>query len=175
MKYMMQRTSRKCLVARPRIANMDWLLTAHRRFQPQPGFDPAVHVFFPIDPTTKTWPPGSSPGEAIFGGAAELENAGGAQPGDIGLVVAELAQDLVVVLAEIGGREAHPRRLGRLHHVDGLADDLQFAEPLVVHRPRHFEVLDLRIGKGLVDRVERPARHAAPGQTPAPKGAGPAI
>ena len=30
----------------------------------------------------------------------------------------------------------------------------------MIHRPRHFEMLHLRIVKGLVDRVERAARHA---------------
>ena len=30
----------------------------------------------------------------------------------------------------------------------------------MIDRPRHFEVLHLRVGKGLVDRIDRPARHA---------------
>src|SRR5665213_1946470 len=138
MKYMMQRTSRKFLVARPRITNMV-------------GSCPATRVRRGLC---------EEGGRAALGSLMRSDRAGRPQIGDVGLVVAEIAQDLVAVLAEVGGGVAHAGRFRRLHHVDRLADDLQFAEPLVIHRPRHFEVLDLRVGEGLVDRVERAARHA---------------
>src|SRR6266481_2970748 len=82
----------------------------------------------------------------------------GAQIGDRGIVVAELAQHLARVLAEVG-RWAQLVGLGCAGHVDRLADGLQRAELWMVDRPRHFQMLDLRVGEGLVDRVDRPARH----------------
>ena len=45
-------------------------------------------------------------------------------------------------------------------HVDRLADHLLRAELRVSDRPGDPEMLDLRIGEGLVDRIDRPARHA---------------
>ena len=52
-----------------------------------------------------------------------LNHGTGPEIGDLRLAVAEPVQDLVGVLAEIGGR-AQLLRLGGAHHVDRLADRL---------------------------------------------------
>src|SRR5437660_9546129 len=65
-----------------------------------------------------------------------LHHRAGAQIGDRGLVVAEIAQHLLGVLAETGGR-AEFRRLGGTAHVDRLPDGLQRAELWMFDRPRH--------------------------------------
>ena len=44
--------------------------------------------------------------------------------------------------------------------MDRLADDLLRPELGVVDRPGDAEMLHLRVGEGLVDRVDRAARHA---------------
>src|SRR5947209_6434445 len=88
-----------------------------------------------------------------------LNDFTGAQIGDRRVVVAKPAQYLLRMLTELGGR-AQLFRLRRAGHIDRLADGLDRAELRVIDRPRHFEVLDLRVGKGLVDRVDRAARDA---------------
>src|SRR5579875_495213 len=93
------------------------------------------------------------------GMVSSSDDAARAQIGDRVIAVAELAQDRIGVLAELGGR-AQRFGLRRAAHIDRLADDADRAELRVVDRPRHCEMLHLRIGKDLVDRIDRPARHA---------------
>src|SRR5437764_1276536 len=78
---------------------------------------------------------------------------------DRGGVVAEFAQHLVGVLALVRGR-AQPLGLREGAHMDRLADDVEGADFWVIDRPPDAEMLDLRVGEDLVDRVDRPARHA---------------
>src|SRR6516165_2530733 len=87
------------------------------------------------------------------------DDIAGAQIGDCGVIVAEFVQYLVGVLAEVGCR-AQLFGLGSAGHIDRLPHHLDWAELWMVDRPRHFEMLNLRIGKGLVDRVDRPTRNA---------------
>src|SRR6516164_3204726 len=86
-------------------------------------------------------------------------------------VVAELAQHRFGVLALIGGR-AQLVGLRVEAHMDRLADHPLRSELGVIDWLGDAEMLDLRVGKGLVDRVDWPARHAGLGQQLDPIGAG---
>src|SRR5260370_18169180 len=88
-----------------------------------------------------------------------LDDAALARPGDRVCIIAELAQHGVGVLALIGGR-AQLVGLPVAAYVDWLADHLLGAELWVADRLGDPEMLNLRIGKGLVDRIDRPARPA---------------
>src|SRR5205085_411694 len=70
-----------------------------------------------------------------------LDDRAGAQIGERGLVVADLAQHLLGVLTEVRCRTQFFRFRGA-GHVDRLADGLQRAELWMIDRPRHLEVLD---------------------------------
>src|ERR1700732_1951726 len=91
--------------------------------------------------------------------ALGLHGFAGAQLGDGRVVIAEPAQYLLGMLTEVRGR-AQFCGLRRASHVDRLADHFDRPEFRMIDRTGHFEVLDLRVGKGLVDRIDRPARDA---------------
>src|SRR5689334_19533196 len=101
-------------------------------------------------------PPRSEAGEAL---ASFLDDGAAAQPLDRFRIIAELAQHRFGVLALIGGR-AQLAGLRVAAHMDRLADHLLRTEFRVADRLRDPEMLDLWVGKGLVDRIDRPARHA---------------
>src|SRR6516162_11638661 len=94
----------------------------------------------------------SLPGE----GSQPSDDGSGTQIGDRVVTVAEPAQHLVGVLAEVRGW-AQFFGLGSAGHIDRLADGLQRSELWMVNRAGHLEMLDLRVGEGLVDRIDRPA------------------
>src|SRR5262249_47964262 len=81
-----------------------------------------------------------------------------AQPRDRRRIVAELLQDHISVLALIGGRTQFIG-LWVTAHMDRLADDFLRSELGMAHRLGDTEMLHLRVGKGLVDRIDRSARH----------------
>src|SRR5262245_22071577 len=64
------------------------------------------------------------------------------------------------MLAELR-RRLHGGWLRNLAHVDWLTHHLDIAELGVPHRPCDPEVLHLRLGKGLIDAVDRPAWNAS--------------
>src|SRR5215472_2617881 len=94
-----------------------------------------------------------------------------AQPLDCRRIVAELAQHLVSVLALVGCR-AQFVRLRIMAHMDRLTDNPLRSELGVIDWLGDAEMLDLRVGERLVDRVDWPARHAGLGQQLDPIGAG---
>ena len=69
-----------------------------------------------------------------------------------------------------GGRTA--RRDGVRDSFTGWRDQPHLALVLHGHALRHAEMLDLRVGEHLVDRIDRPARHAGLVQALDPLGAG---
>src|SRR4051812_46364393 len=77
---------------------------------------------------------------------------------DFRLAESELLQNLIGVLADI----RRPRRdLARgARQRERLADQAELAAVGACRLLRDAEVPDLRVGKHLVDRVNRPARHA---------------
>src|SRR5271166_2990595 len=85
------------------------------------------------------------------------------QLGDRSRIVAELAQHRLGVLALVGCW-AQFVGLRVAAHMDRLADHFLRSELGVVHGLGDAKVLNLRIGKGLVDRIDRPARHTDFGQ-----------
>src|SRR5712672_2514606 len=78
-----------------------------------------------------------------------------AQGGDLLCAVAELLEHRASVLAELGRRRV--QLAGRARQREGLADQRELA---LLHRLRHADMLDLRVGEHLVDRIDRSARHA---------------
>src|SRR5579872_5168322 len=113
MKYMMQRTSRKFRV--PRLCSPNIFLM---------GF-PELYAVRDGEAQSPRAPPSPANGRGPGWGLLRLtglHHVAGVQIGDRRLVVAELAQHVVGVLAEIGGR-AELRRLRGAGHVDRLADD----------------------------------------------------
>src|SRR5438477_13197739 len=80
-----------------------------------------------------------------------------AQSGDLAWLESELLEHAVRMLADRGRPRNEPARRPRQSH--RLADELHHLA-LLFDRLRDTEVLDLRIRKGLVDRVDRAARHA---------------
>src|SRR5216684_160080 len=87
------------------------------------------------------------------------DHAAGLERVDRLAVVAQARQHLVGMLAEL---RRGPELLGlrRVGEVDRLADHLDVAELGMLHRPGDAEIFHLRLGEGLVDGVDRPARHA---------------
>src|SRR6266851_6373466 len=79
--------------------------------------------------------------------------------GDRRGIVAEFAQHFLGVFALVRGR-AQLVRLRVAAHMDRLADDVEGAELRMIDRAADAEMLHLRIGKDLVDRVDRSARYA---------------
>src|SRR5207253_165199 len=76
-----------------------------------------------------------------------------AQPGDVAVAVAELLEDRRGVLAGIGAGGLEPaRRAAQAHR---LADQFDAAERGMLDRLRDPEMLDLRVGEHLVDRIDR--------------------
>src|SRR5579885_2769975 len=94
-------------------------------------------------------------GPDVFGSS---DDAALAQAGDVGVGVAELAQDLVAVLAELGAGGFEPARRAAQRH--RLADQAGGAEQRMLDRLGDAEMLYLRVGKYLVDRVDRAGGHA---------------
>src|SRR6266404_6325728 len=116
---------------------------------------------------------------AVFSCAAMVfpsgsNDAAGAQAFDGFVVEAQARQHIVCVLAEFrAGTELLGLRRGA--EIDRLADDLDVAELGMMDRLGDAEMLDLRLGEGLVDAVDRPARHAGlvQGGNPLRAGLGP--
>src|SRR5205814_10712825 len=80
-----------------------------------------------------------------------------AQPGDIGVAVLELVQDLLRVLADLRRRGLQRgRRARELHR---LAQDLVAPEARMIHFGGDAEVLHLRVREDFVHLVDRTARH----------------
>src|SRR5690348_7577982 len=92
---------------------------------------------------------------AARGGCASLDDFLPPQGVDRRAVVAELLQDLVGVLAELGRRDGDARRRARELH--RLVDDADLAELRALHAGGGADVLHLGIVEHLVDRVDRPA------------------
>ena len=90
--------------------------------------------------------------------APRLDRSLAPQVRDLRVVVAQPAQDLLGVLAPLRRRGADAAR--DAGHVDRRGDQLGLPEPPVLHRGGEAEMLDLRVGEHLVDRVDRPARDA---------------
>src|SRR5688572_6669166 len=82
-----------------------------------------------------------------------------AQCRDLRVVVAQVLQNLHGVLARLG-RVLQLLRLRIAAQVDRLADDRLLPVFRMVDRLRDAEMLHLRIGEYLVDRVDRAARDA---------------
>src|SRR4051812_2318197 len=82
------------------------------------------------------------------------DRVGLAQGGDLLCAVAELLEHRAGVLAERGRRRVELAR--RAREPERLADQRELA---LFHRLRHADMLDLRVGEHLVDRIDRPARH----------------
>src|SRR6516162_8500835 len=107
---------------------------------------------------------------AIMNLAAHLDDIG--KPAWIGLTIVSFILfwplGLVVLGYLIGsGRMAcwaHGNGDRWQRRMDRLADDFLRTELGVAYRLGDAEMLDLRVGKGLVDRVDRPARHTDLGQ-----------
>src|SRR5262249_17798920 len=91
--------------------------------------------------------------------AAMSDHSAGAQFLDLLRADAEALQHGIVVLAEIRRRLELPG-LRRGSEVDRVADHLDLAELGMLDAARDAEMLDLRLGEGHVDRVDRPGRHA---------------
>src|SRR5581483_11144591 len=81
------------------------------------------------------------------------------QFGDLGRSIPELPQYRIRMLALVRCR-LQPFGLREGAHVDRLADDVEAAELRMVDRAADAEVLNLRVGEDLVDRVDRAAGHA---------------
>src|SRR5579862_759546 len=80
-----------------------------------------------------------------------------AQARDVGVAVAEFAQDLLGVLAGLGAGGREPAwRPAQRHR---LPDQFEAAERLVLNRLGDPEMPDLGIGEHLVDRIDWPGRH----------------
>src|SRR5665213_851222 len=79
-------------------------------------------------------------------------HAVGAQPRDRRSVVAELAQHVVGMLAAL--RRWLAQRRGRAAQRHRLADEIDLAQDRMLDRLGDAEMLDLRIGEGLVDVVD---------------------
>src|SRR5258708_30627064 len=75
------------------------------------------------------------------------------------MVIAKFPQYCVVVLAAFGSCGAQARRGSAQFH--RLTDEIESAEHRMLDRLRDAEMLDLRIGKDLVNRVDRSARYAS--------------
>src|SRR5438270_1818222 len=88
-----------------------------------------------------------------------LDHAARPQVRDGFRTMAEAAQNLVCVLTELWRRPVFVR-LRRLGEIDRLTDDPDVPEPWMPRALRNAEMLHLRLRKGLVDRVDRPARNA---------------
>src|SRR5262245_56637029 len=86
-----------------------------------------------------------------------LDDLSAAQVGNIGGAVAESAQDLVGLRAGIGKRQDYLCR--RARHGDRRADHVHVAARRMMQRLGDAEMLYLRVGKDLVDLVDRPGRH----------------
>ena len=78
---------------------------------------------------------------------------------DLVIGAAELAQDLIGMLADRGRVALHTR--GRAGEAHRLRQHLQFAEMRRGHLRRHAEMPHLRIGEHLVDGIDRPAGQPA--------------
>src|SRR5262249_55696721 len=99
--------------------------------------------------------------------AASSDRVGLAQRRDLLGVEPEFLEHRVGVLADAGRRGDELAR--RARHCEGLPDQRELA---VLHRLRHRDVLDLGIGKHVVDRVDRPRRDARLVEALDPVGAG---
>src|SRR5262245_30849878 len=97
--------------------------------------------------------PANGPSEPTSNDAAP------AQFRDRRAVVAKLAQNCIGVLALVWGG-AKLARLRVAAHVDRLADNLLRTELGMTDRSGDPQMPDLRIGKGLIDRIDRAARYA---------------
>src|SRR6185436_5161119 len=99
-----------------------------------------------------------------------LEGLLGAQLADLVLAEPELGQHLVGVLAEVRRRRHDVAR--RARERDRLTHEVDHLLLLIAHAACDAEMLHLRIAERLVDRVDRPARHAGLVQRVDPFGAG---
>src|SRR5438128_8860356 len=90
--------------------------------------------------------------------------------GDLLLRVADGREDVLVVLPELRGRA--PQRKALVTERDRMAENSEVAECPGVDGLGHGQVLDLGIGKRLVDLVNRAAGHAGLVQPLDPLGAG---
>src|SRR5260221_818214 len=79
------------------------------------------------------------------------------QTGDIAIAIAELVQNGVSVVTGIWARRNQLAR--RPAEGDRLTHQFDRAENRVLHRLRDTEMLYLWVGKHLVDRIDRAARH----------------
>src|SRR5580658_5741720 len=80
------------------------------------------------------------------------------QRGDVALAETEFLEHRVGVLAEIGRSYYELRRRARQR--DALADEPHLALVLLGHALGDAEMLHLRVGEHLVDRVDRATGHA---------------
>src|ERR1700734_837532 len=80
------------------------------------------------------------------------------QRGDVALAETELLEHRVGMLAELRRPRHELRRRARQR--DALADQAHLALVLLGHALRDAEMLHLRVGEHLVDRVDRATGHA---------------
>src|SRR5262249_40651171 len=92
------------------------------------------------------------------------------QVGDLLLGVADGREDLLVVLAQLGGSIAQRQALVTMR--DRVAQNGEVAEHGGMYRLRHLQVLHLGIGKRLVNLIDRTTGHASVVEYFDPLGAG---
>ena len=87
-----------------------------------------------------------------------LDRAGRSEPGNVGRGISELLQNLVGVFAIL--RRAAHQAARRAAERERLPDQIDLAERRRTDTLRDLKMANLRIGEGLVDRIDRAARNA---------------